>query len=299
MEDDSQVLGIDLGGTNIRFGLVNANGVVSQFHREPVDWKLSGDELVEFITKRVITMTQPDKLRAVVVGLAGMVLHDQQLLPDLVTLPALGNYPLSQKLSTSLGRPCWVWNDADLALRGEVHFGAARGCKNALLLTLGTGIGGGLLLDGKMHVGPHGSSVEVGPMLMGYPSEKPPVSVESLYAPGAIMRRLGGLNGDLYQRVRRGDQRAIQLVEEMYQALGSVIANIHLLLDLELVLISGGLAAAGQELVEGLQRGFQRACPPFYQFGLQIELGALPVDMAGVIGAGCLWFERDGLLPKL
>jgi predicted NBD/HSP70 family sugar kinase len=103
----------------------------------------------------------------------------------------------------------------------------------------------------------------------------------------------------LFQRLELGDPKAIQLVSEMYQTLGMLITNIHLLLDLELVLICGGLAAVGKQLITGLRNGFQDTCPPNYNFDLKIELGALPVDSAGVIGAACLWFERYGLLPKL
>ncbi len=295
----SCVLGIDLGGTNIRLGMVDAAGSVSHFQREPVDRSLSGDQLVEWIAQRAEALACLDDVRAVAVGVAGVVLHDQALRRDLVTLQALGDYPLTERLSVRLGKPCWVGNDADLALRGEAHFGAARGYRNVLLLTLGTGIGGGLLLDGRLRQGPHGSSVEIGPMMLGYPGKESPASLESLYAPGAIMRRLGRTNGTLFQPDGQGDPQTRQLVDEMYQALGMLIANIHLLLDLELVLIGGGLAAASQELAQGVRRGFEYACPSGFRFGLKIEMGALPVDMAGVIGAACLWFERDGLLPRL
>jgi predicted NBD/HSP70 family sugar kinase len=78
-----------------------------------------------------------------------------------------------------------------------------------------------------------------------------------------------------------------------------LIANVHLLLDLELVLVSGGLASAGDELQTGLQTAFQRICPQENKLDLRIELGALPVDTAGVIGASCLWFEKNGFLQTL
>lgn len=299
MEDDYRVLGIDLGGTYMRFGVVNSNGELSNWHHEPVNRSFSGDQFVEWVAQRAEAANCLASVQAVAIGIAGMVLHGQVLKPDLVVLPGLWNYPLSQKLSDRLHKPCWVGNDANLALRGETHFGAAKNFRNVLLLTLGTGIGGGLLLDGRLREGSHGSSVEIGPMLMGYPTDFNSSSIESLYSPGAVMKRLGDHDGLLYKRVRQGDLFANQLVNEMYQSLGMLITNIHLLLDLELVLISGGLAAAGEELVAGIRRGFQNTCPPIYQFDLKIELGALPVDTAGVIGAACLWFEQESLISTL
>jgi glucokinase len=299
MPQHHPVLGVDLGATNMRFGMVNSAGELSGFQREPVDRSFSGDQLVEWIAQRAEAHDLPSQVCAVCVGLAGTVLHGQVLKPDQVILPALANYPLAEKLSARLQKPCWLGNDANLALRGEVHFGAGKGYQNVLLLTLGTGIGGGLLLNGKLREGSHGSSVEIGPMLLGYPSEAAPSSIESLYAPSAIMKRLGARDGYLFERIQQGDARARLLADEMFQALGMLIANVHLLLDLELVLISGGLAVVGDQLVTGLRQGFLRACPPEFQFGLKINLGALPVDTAGVIGAACVWFERDGRLPAL
>ena len=299
MEENDMVLGIDFGGTYIRYGVVGASGCVSNFHRENIDRSLSGDQMVEWIGQRVDESYDIENVHAVAVGLAGMVLHDQILRPELMVLPGLGDYPFTERLSARLNKPCWVGNDANTALRGEVHFGAAKGYRNVLLVTLGTGIGGGLLLDGKLREGTHGSSVEIGLFKFGYPSEGPSFSIESLFSPGAVMKQLDDPKGHLFERVRQGDLRAMQLKNNMLKALGMLIANIHLLLDLELVLISGGLAGEAEELLPGLRQEFQQACPAEYQFGLKIEVGTLPVDTAGVIGAASTWFEREGLLPSL
>src|SRR5574341_2537621 len=228
-----------------------------------------------------------------------MIFQDSSIKPELVNIPGLGGYPFIENLSEQLGKSCLIGNDADLALRGEVHSGAAKGIKHVLLLTLGTGIGGGLLLDGCLRNGPHRSTAEVGRMMLGYPGDKYNPSIETLYAPGAIMKRLDDQNGFLFERIRQGDNKARQLADEMLEAIALLISNVHLLLDLELVLVSGGLASAGDVLLTGLRTAFQKICPPEHNFDLRIELGALPVDTAGVIGAASLWFERNGFLPNL
>jgi glucokinase len=299
MEITDKVLGIDFGGTNIRIGSVCPDGSLSDFYHEPVDRSLSGDQIIEWLGQRIETSYDIDKIQAVSIGLAGMVLHNQILKPGLVVLPSLGDYPLAERLSARLKKNCWIGNDASAALRGEVHFGAARGFRNVLLLTLGTGIGGGLLLDGRLREGTHGSSVEIGLFKFGYPSDGVSIAIESRYSPGAVMQRLNASNGHLFRLVREGNTHAEQLKNEMLQALGMLITNIHLLLDLELVLVSGGLADEGEELISGLRNEFECACPTEYQFGLKIKTGSLPVDTAGVVGAASVWFERAGLLPSL
>jgi glucokinase len=299
MSEQELVLGIDLGGTHIRLGLVSPSGKCSRFHREVVDKRISGDDFVGLIARRTKALGMLSKISAVGIGLAGVVFRDGTIKPELVNLPGLGGYPLVANLSEILSKPCLLGNDADLALRGETHFGAARGYQNVLMLTLGTGIGGGLLLDGRLRQGPHASTVEIGRMIFGYPNEEIISPIEDLYAPGNLMKRLGDETGLLFDRIQQGDDYARQLASEMFQALAILITNVHLLLDLELVLIGGGLASAGNDLVTGLCNAVQRVCPPENHGDLNIELGALPADTAGVIGAACMWFERYGLLPHL
>ena len=84
----------------------------------------------------------------------------------------------------------------------------------------------------------------------------------------------------------------------MYESLGRLIVNVHLLLDIEKIIIGGGLAEAGDALTAGLQAAVDRICPPSLHAGLRVEAGQLAPDGAGVIGAACLWYEHDGALPK-
>ena len=299
MNSDEYILGIDLGGTNIRLGEVDSKGILSNFHMYKIDRSLTGDELIDWIGNRVEETFDLERMHAVGVGLAAMVLRDQRLRPGLVVHPGLAGYPFVENLSQRINTPCWVGNDASAALRGEVHFGSAKGYKNVLLLTLGTGIGGGLLLNGKVREGSNGSSVEIGLLKFGYPSQGDPISIESLYSPGAIMEQLGDPYGNLFERVEKGISKAKLLESQMYKALGLLIANVHLLLDLELILLSGGVVQAGDKLIDGIRREFRSICPTEYQFGLDIRPGNLQVNTAGVIGAASVWLERASLLPSL
>jgi glucokinase len=297
--DETLVLGVDLGGTHLRIGAVSPTGNLHFFSRERVDSALRGDDLIEIIYNYASTRGILQKLDAVGIGLAGTIVKGGLLKPEHMILPGLGDYPLANRLANRFQLPCELDNDANLALLGESHFGAAKGMKNVLLLTLGTGIGGGLLLGGKIWEGTHSSATEVGLTMIGDPINGSVQPVEDLISPGTIMSKLGKSDGLLFERVKKGDRYAQELATEMFQGLGFVITNIHLLLDLELVLISGGLAAVGDSVCDSLQTAFDSICPQQYKFNLRFEIGKLRPDTAGVIGAACQWFERQGILPKI
>ncbi len=297
--DDLLVLGVDLGGTHLRMGAVDSKGNLFFFSRERVDRTLRGEELVELIYNYASTRGLLPKLYAVGIGMAGTILKGGFLKPAYMILPGLGDFPLVNRLADRFQLPCDLDNDANLALLGESHFGAAQGMKNVLLLTLGTGIGGGLLLNGKLWEGTHSSASEVGLTMIGDPIKGLVQPAEKLISPGNIMSKLGQSNGLLFERVKRGDKFAEELADEMFLGLSFIITNIHLLLDLELVVISGGLAAVGVSVRDSLQTTFDCICPPQYRFNLKFEIGKLPPDTAGVIGAACPWFERQGILPPI
>jgi glucokinase len=264
----------------------------------PVERPWTGDEIVATISRFARNIKGLQMASGVGVGVAATVMNGGVLETGMTTLPGLGGYPLQQRLEEALGKPCLVNNDSNLTLLAEAHYGAARGFKNVLLLTLGTGIGGGLLLDGRMRCGSHSSSAEIGINLVQDLSGRY-VPAESIASPGALMQRLGEPRGLLFERALAGDAASQQILNEMYEILAVLITNTHLLLDLDLVLLGGGLAAAGRVLRDGLQLAFERTCPPGLQFGLRIELGELPADSAGVTGAACQWFERLGWVDPL
>ena len=291
-------LGIDLGGTNLRSGLVNPEGELITFLSQPIDTQFSGDQIVEAVVEQVIGLGPLSGVSGVGVGLAASILSGGILQRGLTTLAGLADYPFLERLSRALSLPCLMDNDSILNLLGEVHYGAARGVDNVLLITLGTGIGSGLMLDGVIRRGAHSSGSEIGLTVVRDNITGDYVPIEHMVSPGALTQKLGEPAGQLFQFASEGDEKAKSLIDEMFEYLGLMVTDAHLLLDLELVLLSGGLARVGSVLRDGVRAAFTRACPADYQFGLRIELGDLPVEAAGVIGAACLWFEREGWLIR-
>ncbi len=292
-------LGIDLGGTNLRIGVVDRAGHVVDLRIQPIDRLQSGDEITSAVVRNARLVPSLGETSGIGLALSASVSADGRLGPGTTTHPGLAGYPLCDRLAAELDRPCLMDNDANLALLGEAHFGAAQGLRDVLLLTLGTGVGGGLMLGGRVRRGARSSAAEIGltqvPVLPG-PAF---VSLESLSSPGALMRQLKDARGHLFDRAANGDEHAQRLIRQMNQYLGMAVANAHILLDLELVILAGGLSNSGTILCEGVREAFERICPKELQLALRIELAGLPPDQAGVIGAACMWFEEEGSLVKL
>lgn len=286
-------LGIDLGGTNLRVGIVDECGTLIDFATRPIDGRLPGDAILAEILGLAKSLPHFSRVASVGLALAGAVLPHGVIEKELTNLEGLHHYPLKDMLEGAFGKPCWLENDAVLALLGEYRFGAARGYQDALLLTLGTGIGGALLLNGSVRKGPHGLGCEVGMLPFPNPDICNLTPFEKLASPKSIMHNLGNPSGYLYERALAGDLQAQQALDVMYRHLGWMVTAMHLAVDLDLVILSGGMASVGEPLRGGVLKAYQQICPKEIQFNLEIVTGTLPQHAAGVIGAACLCFEQQ------
>ena len=291
MAEENLVLGIDLGGTNLRVGIVNEHGDLLDFAAKPIDGAQPGEEILADIVGLAGSLPRMEQVKAVGVGLAGMIFPDGVIRKEMVNLPGLDHFPLQRKVAQVFGRPVYLENDAILALVGEHRFGAGRDCDDILLLTLGTGLGGALLLNGVVRRGPHGLGCEVGLLPYPNPDLNNRIDFERLVAPKAIMQRLGDPDGYLYERAASGNAQARRAIEEMYRHLGWLVTALHVVADFRLVILSGGLASVGAPLAAGVEAAFREICPPAVQFDLRVTVGALPAQAAGVLGAAAMCFE--------
>ncbi|MEK7766712.1 MAG: ROK family protein, partial [bacterium] len=153
--------GIDIGGTNLKAGLVSDAGKVEEFLREPVERNVTGEAFARQLATLVERMTARRPLAGIGVGVpATLRAAEGKALPRGCNLPGLNEFRLGDRLRELTSRPVHVANDADMAMAGEARFVAARGVRNAVAITIGTGIGTGLWLDGKLWEGAHGSGAE-------------------------------------------------------------------------------------------------------------------------------------------
>jgi glucokinase len=225
------------------------------------------------------------------VALGGKIELDGTMHIGSTNLPNLAGLPLVETFLQRLGFPCRLDNDGRATMRGEAWLGAARGLRNALAMTFGTAIGGGLLLNGEIYAGSHRGAGEIGvwrlappPMAGDWPT------VEEIAAPSRIARRFGhGL--DQLIAASAADPAAQGAIDEIFEPIGRAIANAHLLLDLDAVVLFGGVTAIGEPFRLAVERAFLRACPQNYRHGLLIKLSALGT-FSGAVGAAALWLDE-------
>ena len=224
-----------------------------------------------------------EEVKGAGMGVPGAVLEDKFVKPC-VNLDQWGGFDVTQRMEALCGFPVKVLNDANAAALGEMGHGSEKGCKNMVFVTLGTGVGGGIIVDGKLLGGVHGAGGEIGHIkvvdssdrvcgcgktgcLEQYASATGLVkSAKELLADPGVVTRLRKYENltckDIFDCAAAGDEAANRLTGEMYRLLGKALAIVSCVCDPEVIVVGGGVARAGQPLLEGIQREFRRYAFP-------------------------------------
>jgi glucokinase len=319
------VLGIDIGGTNLVVGSVAEDGsVLHAMQSEPTHAEDGAtavlDRLVA-LAERAIAQTRREIPGAKIIGVGAGAPGPLDTKSGIVLLtPNLGwvNMPLRQIIRDRLGLPATLDNDANCAVLGEWWVGAARGARHAIGITIGTGIGGGLVLDGKLYHGASDVAGEVGHATIDTEGRRckcgnygcleayasgPNIAlraVEELEV-GAVSALRGMVGGDLkkitaqtvYEAAHQGDELALEVVNDTAKFLGVGLANLLNVFNPEVVVVCGGVTLAGDHLFVPLRREVaRRAFKPAVQ-ACRIVPGEL-INTAGVYGAARVFLDQTG-----
>jgi glucokinase len=282
-------IGLDVGGTKILGVVVDAEGRVLEEVREPTPAS-DGPELVRAMTAAVgaLRARHPD-VRAIGAGIAGAVTRDGVVRYS-PNLPGLIEAPIGKLLAEATGVPVRTDNDATCALWAEHVLGAAAGASDVLFVALGTGIGGGLIIDGKLVTGAHGFAGEIGHMVVvvdGVPCVCGRLGCWERYASGTA---LGGEGVTL--AARAGDVTALRAFDELAGWVAVGLVNLVQALDVERIVIGGGLAEAADLLLPRVRTAYdERAIAPDHRPPVDIVAASLG-ERAGAIGAALL-AQRD------
>jgi glucokinase len=295
---DGQLIGVDLGGTAIKLGRFARDGTLLEALEIPTPRPAMPGAVTVAIAEAVERL-DPQRLAPLVgVGHPGPSDRHGRLARIAINLPGWLDVPLADWLEPLLERRVTCANDANCALVGERWHGAARGARDVLLLTLGTGVGGAVLLDGALFTGRGGAAAEPG--LIGIQPDGPPCnsgnrgSLES-YCSIAGLARLSPLEPqELCRRAEAGDPKALVVWEAYGRLLGTGISSLLYLFTPELVLLGGGLSAAAPLFLPALWQQVEQRVLAVSREGLRIERCALG-NGAGRLGAARLALERlDG-----
>jgi glucokinase len=305
-------IGIDIGGTKIGGALVSEDGQIVREHKVPTpatDPEAIADAVVELVAE----LSTGVEVTAVGVAAAGFIDNERSTIYYAPNL-SWRNEPFKAKLASRLGLPVFIENDANAAGWAEYRFGAGRGVKHMIMLTIGTGVGGAIIVDGRMIRGGFGIAAELGhinvvpdgvlcgcgqrgclePYGSGTALLKAAKQFVASGAPEArrlaeLQAEAGTLTGvQVYQAIQERDSGALALLKDLGEVLGRAVASMVAVLDPELVVIGGGVSAAGDLLLEPIRRAYLEHLPARgFRPELRIEAATL-VNDAGVVGAADL-----------
>ena len=297
MVTDQQVIGIDLGGTAIKLARFSIQGdMVAELERPTPQPAVPG--AVTMALCEAVETLDPNREAALVgVGLPGPMDADASGSGVHQSAGLVGG-STGGLVEPRLNRKVTLANDGNCAVMGEAWMGAAAGCQNAVLLTLGTGVGGGVLLNGSLFTGHNGAAAEPG--LIGIETDGPPCnsgnrgSLEQFASIAALRRLSDGRDPrELASAADAGEPKAQEIWTQYGRRLGVGISSLVYILTPELVLLGGGLAGASRHFLPAVREEVQQRVQAVSREGLRIEACSLG-NGAGRLGAARLAWQRLG-----
>ncbi len=292
-----QVIGIDLGGTAIKLARFTAKGELLAQLEQPTPQPAVPGAVTMALCEAVAELDPGREAAWVGVGLPGPMDAEARVARICINLPGWEEVPLAEWLEPRLKRRVTLANDGNCAVVGEAWRGAALGFGDVVLLTLGTGVGGGVLINGALFTGHNGAAAEPG--LIGVDPAGPPCnsgnrgSLEQ-YASIAALRRLCDRDPrELSEAADAGESEAIQVWEQYGRRLGVGVSSLVYQFTPQLVLLGGGLAGAARHFLPAVRREVELRVQAVSREGLRIESCALG-NGAGRLGAARLALQRLG-----
>jgi len=295
-------IGLDIGGTNLSVGLVSDEGQVLELRREatPQDGVAAADLLVE-MTRGLLTAAETASVVGLGIGFGGPVnFADQSIVRSHHVEGWAPGLKLGRRFADEFGLPTLMDNDANCGGLGEAVFGAARGHDSAVYVNVGTGIGGAIILGGRVHHGAHSTAGEIGHTVVvpGGPlcTCDKLGCLEALSSGSAIGREgraagMGDVTGkEVGERALTGDAVALRVVAQAGHWLGVSMGNLASLLDPEIFVIGGGVSELGEAFLGPAREAFAATAMPAAA-GTPIVKAQFGYD-AGVIGAAALMLEK-------
>jgi glucokinase len=282
------IAGIDLGATQVRLALADSHGGIVSSVRARTPQLGTPRGLAEWVAGQVARRGGGDKLTHAAIGAPGPVDGKNGVLVNPPNLTGWKNVPLSALLADALGCPVDLENDANVAALGEFYQGAGRGTRTMIYITWSTGVGGGLILDGELFSGAHGSAGELGHMVLD--PEGPLDScgqrgcVEAFCGGRALADHAGVSAAELFRSAAAGNVEAAAVVRRAATYMGNALINLTNLFDPEVIVIGGGVTQSWRQVAPVMQQVLRGS--PFIKPARRPRLrrGSLG-DRAGLVGA--------------
>ncbi len=297
--DSRQVIGIDLGGTTIKLGRYTHEGDCVKAIAVPTPQPSTPDAVIREMVEAIAILDSQGAAAAMGVGTPGPTDAIGRIARVAINLASWHDVPLAERLEEKTGKPTILANDANCAGLGEYWLGSGNAFENMILLTLGTGVGGAVILNGELFVGRNGTAGELGLITLnpdGPPCNSGNAGSLEQYASIQGIRRRTGLNPkELGERAQAGDEGAIAFWQEYGRDLGAGLASLIYVLTPEAIIIGGGVSASAEFFFPSVLHEIESRVLPSSREGLHL-LPATLGNQAGTVGAAKLAWQ---LLERL
>ena len=307
-------VGIDIGGTKVLGGVVDQTGAVIRRARRDTPTE-GGVALTQAIADVALELMNEEEIESVGVSVAAFISADRKTILATPNIKDWNGVNLDYELTTRIGLPVVIENDANSAAWGEFKFGAARGKENILMLTVGTGIGGGIVVDSNLHRGSFGIAAEIGHLRIVHNGLLCGCGAHGCfeqYGSGTALLRhareaivanpdrsrnilgrgdgtIEGVKGSaITEAARDGDELALSVFKTTGDYIGAGIASLAVILDPEAVVIGGGVIDAGEILLNPIRTSMDKYMPFAGKHPHPQIIGAQLGNEAGLVGVADL-----------
>jgi glucokinase len=299
------ILGIDVGGTTVKFGIVSDSGKILESERyETHSWEDSSNHFVKCLGDVIEDYQNQYNLTGIGLGLPGLLSLDRNSTIRLPNIPVLNNtpiVPLLQKRFSSI--PIKIENDAKCAALGEMYFGSDKSLDNYMLITLGTGVGSGLVIGKELFLGGRGNATEIGhiPVHNGKTLEECIGLKRIVEYANNLLKQERFANSILqskelspkviYGAALENDQCALDVFEYVGGLLGEVMIAIIRVCDINTFLLGGGVSGAFEYIEPAARKKLKEYLPEYYLDSLTIDQASMK-ENAGILGAASLIINK-------
>lgn len=311
-------VGIDLGGTNIKVGVVSDKGSIILKNSLPTEAEGGPKRVIENICTGILNLLNNSKIKicGIGIGCPGIVIPEEGIVKNPPNLPGWKTVPVAKIISEKMKLKTIVENDANVAALGELIFGAGKKLNDFIMVTLGTGVGGGIVINKKVYHGMHGAAGEIGHITINYKGRKCNCGsvgcietyagnqylkarvIEDLqYHPDSLILGLVENNVEkispliIQKAASMGDKYSKSVIQNLGMHLGAAIASLGNAFDITNYIVGGGVAGFGQPLLESiLHTASSRVLTP-----LRNKIKIIPAKLkndAGIKGASALIFDK-------
>lgn len=279
--DKNCILGIDMGGTNVRGGVVK-DEMISEIFSKRINSDRSAEEVRDELFSFADDLVD-SSVDAIGIGVPGLFDAESEMVLDVFNIPSWTKVPLKRWMEERYKMPVEINNDANCFALGEFYFGKGRGCNSMVGLTVGTGMGSGIIINKKLYSGRNGGAGEFG--MVEHKDQ-----IFEYYSSGQFFQNIYNITGEtVFKNAQQGDPEALRMYSEMGAHLGNAIKMILYALDVELIILGGSVRNAWPFFQEAMWEQIRTFY--FTRALVHLKIDVSELENAGILGAAALQFD--------